>query len=69
MATQKEAHANPLTRLKKLYFFAGILAVAQTSGMVILKPAAKRDSNTPTVPWRRMNLLTFGYHLLKRFDF
>ena len=69
MATQNEAQANALTRFKTLYFFGGIPAVAHTSGMVIRNPAANRESRTAIVPWRSTNLLTFGYHLVSRFDF
>ena len=68
-ATQKEAQAKPLIKLSGLYFFGGIPADAQTIGIVILIPAAKRESNTAIVPCRRTNLLTLGYHLLNRFDF
>jgi len=68
-ATQNEAHANPLIRLSGVYFLAGIPAEAQIIGMVILNPAAKRESNTAIVLWRKTNLLIFGYHLLSRFDF
>ena len=68
-ATQNEAQANPLIKFRMLYFFAGMPAVAHTKGIVIRKPAAKRESRTATVLWRSTNRLTFGYHLLSRFDF
>ena len=60
MATHVPAHAKALRRLSVEYFFAGMRTVAQTSGMVMRRPAAKRESRTAQVPWRRTKRCTFG---------
>jgi hypothetical protein len=69
MATQTEAQHKALKKFSDEYFRGGIAAVAQTNGIVIRSPAAKREKSTAVVPWRRTNLLTRGYNFRNRLDF